>query len=65
VLLKDRFPAYISWERFEAIRKRLADNRAIAEAMGAPREGSALLAGLLVCGRCDRHLMVSYGGPNN
>ena len=65
VLLKDRFPAYIFWERFEAIQKRLADNRTIAEAMGAPREGSALLAGLLVCGRCDRHLMVSYGGPNN
>lgn len=65
VLLKDRFPAYISWDRFAAIGKRLADNRAIAEAMGAPREGSSLLAGLLVCGRCDRHLMVCYGGSNN
>lgn len=65
VLLKDRFAAYIAWERFEAIQKRLADNRAVADAMGAPREGSSLLAGLLVCGRCGRHLMVGYGGPNN
>jgi hypothetical protein len=32
VLLPNRFPAYISWERFAAIQPRLADNRAIAEA---------------------------------
>lgn len=61
VLLKDRFPAYISWQRFEAIQRRLADNRAAAESRGAPREGAALLAGLVICGRCDRHLAVSYG----
>jgi DNA invertase Pin-like site-specific DNA recombinase len=62
VLLQDRFPAYISWERFEAIQKRLADNRAVAESRGAPREGLALLSGLLVCGRCRRRLAVSYNG---
>ena len=28
---------------------------------GAPREGSALLQGLLVCGRCGRRLTVRYG----
>src|SRR5438876_4967976 len=32
VLIPNRFPAYISWERFAAIQQRLADNRAIAEA---------------------------------
>ena len=63
VLLQGRFPAYISWQRFEAIQKRLADNRAAAEALGAPREGESLLGGLLVCGRCGRRLMVVYGGP--
>ena len=60
VLLKDRFPAYISWERFEAIQQRLADNRATAASRGAPREGPSLLAGLLVCGRCGRRLTVTY-----
>ena len=65
VLLKDRFAAYIAWDRFAAIQKRLADNRAVAEAMGAPREGSSLLAGLLVCARCERHLTVCYGGPHS
>ena len=28
VLIPNRFPAYISWERFAAIQQRLADNRA-------------------------------------
>jgi DNA invertase Pin-like site-specific DNA recombinase len=65
VLLPDRFPAYISWERFEAIQQRLADNRAIADALGAPRDGPALLAGLLLCGRCGRRLMAAYGGTAN
>jgi DNA invertase Pin-like site-specific DNA recombinase len=64
VLIKDRFPAYISWERFEAIQQRLADNRAIAAALGAPREGPALLSGLVVCGRCGRRLMPAYGGQD-
>jgi len=32
VLIKDRFPASISWERFAGIQQRLADNRSIAAA---------------------------------
>jgi DNA invertase Pin-like site-specific DNA recombinase len=65
VFIKDRFPAYISWERFEAIQQRLAHNRSVAEARGAPREGPALLGGLLMCGRCQRRLAPSYGGQAN
>src|SRR6266700_3728188 len=65
VLIPNRFPAYISWARFAAIQQRLADNRAIAEALGAPREGPSLLVGLLVCGRCGRRLMAAYGGKAN
>ncbi len=61
VFLKDRFPAYISWERFEANQERLAANRARAETPGAIREGAALLAGLLWCGRCGRRMYVRYG----
>jgi DNA invertase Pin-like site-specific DNA recombinase len=65
VLLPNRFPAYISWARFAAIQQRLADNRAMADALGAPREGPSLWAGLLVCGRCGRRLMAAYGGKAN
>src|SRR5437660_3244135 len=65
VLIKGRFPAYINWDRFESIQQRLADNRAIAEALGAPREGPSLLVGLLVRGRCGRRLLAAYGGKAN
>jgi DNA invertase Pin-like site-specific DNA recombinase len=61
VFLKDRFPAYISWERFEANQERLAANRTRAETPGAIREGAALLAGLLWCGRCGQRMYVRYG----
>ncbi|MGO9775338.1 MAG: recombinase family protein [Terracidiphilus sp.] len=60
VLIRDRFPAYITWEQFLANQQRLADNRARAESRGAPREGPALLAGLLVCGRCEHRMTVQY-----
>jgi DNA invertase Pin-like site-specific DNA recombinase len=61
VLLKDRLPAYISWERYEENVKRLAENRARSDAMGAPRVGASLLQGLLICGRCGHRMSVRYG----
>jgi DNA invertase Pin-like site-specific DNA recombinase len=60
ILLKDRLPAYIRWEHYERNVARLAQNRACAEAMGAPRAGASLLQGLLVCGRCGRRMTVRY-----
>jgi DNA invertase Pin-like site-specific DNA recombinase len=65
VLIKDRLPAYISWECYERNLKRLAENRARADAMGASREGPSLLQGLLVCGKCGGRLTVRYGGSRN
>jgi DNA invertase Pin-like site-specific DNA recombinase len=63
VRLRDRFPADITWEQCEANQQRLAANRARTEALGAPRPGPSLLGGLVVCGRCGRRMLISYGGP--
>ena len=60
VLIRDRFPAYITWERFQVNQERLAANRARHEAQGAPREGAALLKGLLRCGCCGQRMTVHY-----
>jgi Recombinase zinc beta ribbon domain len=60
VLIRDRFPAYISWERFQANQERLEANRARYHVVGAPREGAALLKGLIRCGQCGRRLSVHY-----
>ena len=60
VLIRDRFPAYIAWDRFQANQERLAMNRARHEAQGSPREGAALLKGLIRCGRCGQRMTVHY-----
>jgi DNA invertase Pin-like site-specific DNA recombinase len=65
VLLKDRLPAYITWERFCQNRHRLAQNRTNQQAPGVAREGAALLGGLICCGRCGRRMQVRYGGTKS
>jgi DNA invertase Pin-like site-specific DNA recombinase len=60
VLLKDRVPAYITWEQYEANLAQLEANR--PSVMGAPRRGAALLSGLITCGKCGRRMAVLYGG---
>ena len=57
VLLPGRMPAYITPEEYEANVARMAANRQTAATPGAPRDGSALLSGLLRCGRCGGHRM--------
>src|SRR5215813_13899185 len=57
VLLPGRMPAYISPERYEANVARMAANRQTASTPGAPRDGSALLSGLLRCSLCGEHRM--------
>ena len=59
-LLRNRVPAYISWETYQANLARLAQNRSLAEFRGSAREGSALLGGLVVCGMCGRRMLVRY-----
>jgi DNA invertase Pin-like site-specific DNA recombinase len=65
VLIKDRFPAYISWEQFETNRQKLAENQSRSQKQGAPRRGPSLLGGLVYCGRCGNRLMVTYSGKAN
>lgn len=64
VLIRDRLPAYITWERFEANQQRLAANRNLPGTPGAPRNGPAVLAGLVRCGRCNRRMVVRYAGSS-
>jgi DNA invertase Pin-like site-specific DNA recombinase len=59
VLLKDRLPAYISWEQFLNNRERIQQNRNGSASPGVPHQGTALLTGLLVCGNCGRHMQPS------
>jgi DNA invertase Pin-like site-specific DNA recombinase len=60
VLQRDRFPAYITWERYLANQQRLKENCSRPASAGAPRAGLALLSGLLICGACGRRLYAAY-----
>ncbi len=58
----DAHPGYITWARYESIGARLrASSRASGDfGQPSPREGSALLQGLLLCGACGRRMRVRY-----
>lgn len=64
VLIQGRVPPYISWERFMANQRRINENRSLPSSPGSPRRGEALLSGLVVCGRCQRHMAVDYHAEN-
>jgi DNA invertase Pin-like site-specific DNA recombinase len=60
VLLRDRLPAYISWEQYLANQERLKQNRALKDTRGAPKKGAALLQGLVACSKCGHRMSTRY-----
>ncbi len=60
VLIRDHHPAYITWERYLANRRRLVQNASRPDTLGTPRDGPTLLGGLAICGRCDWRMKVLY-----
>ncbi|WP_424139403.1 recombinase family protein, partial [Roseomonas chloroacetimidivorans] len=56
---------YVEWERAEAIRQMVSRNVPAADVHGAPKRGTALLAGLLRCRRCGQKLTVQYTGARH
>ena len=62
-LIPGAHPGYITWETYEANQQILLGNAAARgddRAAGPAREGTALLQGLAICGRCGRRMTVRY-----
>lgn len=62
-LVRDAHPGYISWDQFEQHETMLRDNAAgygPDRRRSPPREGPALLQGLVICGRCGLRMTVRY-----
>jgi len=63
VLIQDAHPGYIGWEEFERNLATLCSNTGCFRAGTRgrmPREGSALLQGRVLCGRCGQRMRVRY-----
>jgi DNA invertase Pin-like site-specific DNA recombinase len=63
VFLPDRVPAYISREQFDRNQAQLRANR--ADHLGPVRAGTALLSGLVVCGRCGLRMVAAYNNDGH
>jgi DNA invertase Pin-like site-specific DNA recombinase len=62
-LLIDAHPGYIPWEQYEQNQKTLRDNACANgrdRRQSPPREGPALLQGLVMCGVCGDRMTVRY-----
>ena len=62
-LLLDAHPGYIAWEQYEENQKTLRDNACAHgrdRRQSPPREGPALLQGLVMCGVCGDRMTVRY-----
>jgi DNA invertase Pin-like site-specific DNA recombinase len=60
---RDAHPGYVTWETYEANVAQLRANAAARgrdRRQGPPREGPALLQGLVLCGRCGDRMTVRY-----
>jgi DNA invertase Pin-like site-specific DNA recombinase len=65
VCIRDKYPAYISWETFEKIYDMLRDNYSEYDrnkTRGVPRNGKALLQGIVYCGQCGHKMVLQYKG---
>ncbi len=63
VLIQDRHSPYIGWDQFMSIQKMLEDNHAQYLrncSSGAPRQGQAMLQGIVYCGKCGHQMTVQY-----
>jgi len=58
VRIPEHHPAYIGWEEFMKNQEQLRQNWGHDENRGVPREGRALLQGIVYCGICGRKMSV-------
>ena len=63
-LVKDVYPAYINWDEWEQIQQKIRENHRVMQNQMKPRgharQGAAMLAGLVRCGKCGHAMRVVY-----
>jgi hypothetical protein len=67
IVVKDRYRVYLDWDGFERVQAMLRDNHAEYErnkTRGVPRDGAAVLQGIVWCGQCGHKMAVQYKNAN-
>jgi len=64
VVIQDHHPSYISWDTYTANQRQLAANRPQCGCR-PPREGAALLQGVVACGHCGTAMGVYYSSAGS
>jgi DNA invertase Pin-like site-specific DNA recombinase len=67
IVIPNKYPAYISIDIFDKIQEMLKQNYAEYsrnKTRGIPRQGAALLQGIVYCGICGHKMVVQYKGGN-
>jgi DNA invertase Pin-like site-specific DNA recombinase len=62
-LLRDKVPAYITWDQYQENRRRLATNDRGRRSKAAAGRAPTLLNGLVRCGRCGRPMQAHNARP--
>lgn len=68
IVIPNKYSAYISVELFDKIQAMLKQNYAEYnrnKTRGVPRQGAALLQGIIFCGACGHKMVVQYKGGNH
>ena len=68
ILLHDIHEGYISWVQYQQNQMQLAENAAANNndcCKHPPREGPALLQGMVICGKCGKRMSVRYYNSGN
>jgi hypothetical protein len=63
IVVRDKYPASVSWETFEKVQAMLCGNHAEYDrnkTRGVPRDVEALLHGVVYCGACGHKMVVQY-----
>ncbi|MEM9091970.1 MAG: recombinase family protein [Cyanobacteria bacterium P01_F01_bin.53] len=63
IRVNNQYPAYIDWPTYERIQAQLMDNYLEYDrnkSRGIPRNGAALLHGIVYCGECGHKMVVQY-----
>ncbi len=67
-IIQEMHAGYINWEQYKTNQHQLSSNSnsySAEKTLGPPREGNALLQGIIICGLCGNRMTIRYYSEKN